>query len=507
MSFRRLSQLIIFQAFTAILFVAVSCNSKTNEGDDEIVVTPAMVAVKEFYIKANDSVLAKIDSVFFTIDLNNGVIFNADSLPKGTIVAKLVPSITFANTMSKAELTFTRENGTDTTTNYLDNPGDTINFTHPVTLNVTAQDETNSFSYLIKVNIHKQEPDTLIWDKLSTTPLPSRYTNPIAQKTVYKGSTTYSLIEEYNGEFTLSTCSDLNEGDWDKEEISFNFVPNLDSFTSTSDKFYILSNTGDLYSSSDIFEWNSTDENLTSILGGYGSSILGISEINGILSHIIYPKPEYYVPTPVAEDFPLSGFSKMGVVDYNWSDTSFALLAGGVTAEGELSSKVWGFDGINWAVINDNDLPALNHPMMARYVVYRDTPIVFTQREFEVWLLFGGIDEDLEMNRSVYMSYDNGVHWSLAPEKMQFPEVVPALENADVIVAGYELSADLADAWTKQDTGFKSLWTRTSYVVEGTEIKWMCPYLYIFGGYGEDDSLSTNIWRGVLARLRFTPII
>ena len=92
-----------------------------------------------FSINKNDKVLTGLDSVFFSIDLVNARIFNADSLPKGTDVSKLVIKIG-TSSASGCELTF-RKLGTsrDTTINYLESPNDSINFSDgPIKLSVTC---------------------------------------------------------------------------------------------------------------------------------------------------------------------------------------------------------------------------------------------------------------------------------------------------------------------------------------------------------------------------------
>ena len=48
---------------------------------------------------------------------------------------------------------------------------------------------------------------------------------------------------------------------------------------------------------------------------------------------------------------------------------------------------------------------------------------------------------------------------------------------------------------------------RIPWQVEGGIITWECPYIYLIGGYGPDGKLYDTIWRGVLNRLTFTPII
>lgn len=506
MSSTKTKQIIFLFLLGALFVTAASCNSKATDDETEIAVTPALVAVKNFYLRENDSILANLDSVFFSIDLKSGVIFNADSLPKGTDVSRLLATITFANSMTKAELTFKKGNE-NVTVNYLKNPDDSIDFTYPVTLDVTAQDGLNNFTYQIKVNVHNQDPDTLVWDKLEMSLLPSRFEAPVSQKTIIRDNVVITIIEEYNGEYTLATCTDLNGGIWNKEALDVDFTPSTESFTATDKYLWVLADNGILYSSEDGKKWNPSAENWVSVIGAYDNSVLGIKFNGTDYLHSKYPTGEEYIEVPVEEGFPLFHSSALGVVDTKWYPQPFAILACGLMENGDLSSSVWAYDGSNWAIINEDYLPALEMPMMARYVVYRDTPMAFQQRALDVWLLFGGVDENGKMNRVVYLSYDNGVHWNIAPELMQFPESMPSLGGADVIVAGYELSADLSDAWTPTGQSRTPFATRNAYTINGYDITWMCPYLYIFGGYPENQTLSTTIWRGVLSRLEFTPII
>ncbi|MCH5228857.1 MAG: hypothetical protein J1F12_02545 [Muribaculaceae bacterium] len=500
-------QLIFLQVLALFIISAVSCNSKSSDEDNNIVVTPSTVAIKNFYLKENDKVLSDIDSVFFSIDLNTGVIFNADSLPKGTDVSRLIPVITFANSMTKAELTFVKDNEKDTVVNYLTNPEDSIDFSSPVALKVIAADGLNAFTYHIKVNVHKQNPDSLMWDKLATSPLPARYEKPVAQKTLYVKPLTYTFVEEYNGQYTFAVCDDLNEGEWDKQSLDFNFVPRMGSFAYSDNKFWVLDEAGYLYSSPDGIDWNNVGEIWTNILGNYNGYLLGIKEVDNTYYHSSYPN-DGKIPESLLEDnFPLNQSSTLGIVDSSWTPQSYAIMVGGVTSSGEISSDVWAFDGRTWAVINQGYLPPLQYPMMARYIIFRETPYLFLQREMEIWLLFGGVLESEEMNREVYLSYDNGVHWSKANDSMQLPEIFPSLKDADVIVSEDYLSANLSDAWTIQPSSKTFPHTRVSYSVEGDEITWLCPYLYVFGGYLNDNNLSNDIWRGVLAKLMFTPNI
>lgn len=494
----------MLQVFACLLVSAFSCNSKSEEDEGEIVVTPAIVAVKEFKINRNDKVLAKLDSVLFAIDLNTGVIFNSDSLPKGTDVSKLVPSITFANTMTKAEISYMNEDSEKVTIDYLTHPEDSIDFRHPVTLDVTAQNGVATFSYQIKVNVHNQEPDTITWDRMAISGLPSRFDNPVNQKTVYHQDVAYCLIEEYNGNYTLSKCDELNEGHWEKGNIKFAFEPELESFTASPDNFWILDNKGELFYSADAENWISTNVIWIKIIGGYENALFGVRD-NGVgLVHTQYPMTSDFEETALEEGFPVADCTELKVIESEWAQRPFAILAGGITEDNMVSSAVWAYDGSRWGIINKSSLPALRNPGMVRYVVYRDTPVPFTQRRFDVWLLMGGTDEEGILNRGVYISYDNGVNWQTASTGLQLPASFPSLESMDLIVAGYDLTSDLSSAWTPSDLRQE---TRAGYTIDGFDITWKCPYLYVFGGYEANGDLNTNIWRGVLARLTFVPTI
>ena len=37
--------------------------------------------------------------------------------------------------------------------------------------------------------------------------------------------------------------------------------------------------------------------------------------------------------------------------------------------------------------------------------------------------------------------------------------------------------------------------------------KWDCPYIYVFGGYGNNGMVQNSIWKGVVNRLTFKPIV
>ena len=168
--------------FSLLIGTLASCNKKT-ETEEEIYMPASSVAVTGFSLKSKSGTAVKLDSVFFSIDLTQGVIFNADSLPVGTDVTKLVPVISYVS--SASAVTLTQSGGRyEGEIDYKTNPSDSVDFSGKVVLKITAEDKTTSRSYNIKVNVHKVEPDSLMWTDLAFKPMESRLPSPKQQRTV-----------------------------------------------------------------------------------------------------------------------------------------------------------------------------------------------------------------------------------------------------------------------------------------------------------------------------------
>ena len=134
-----------------------SCNSD----DDSLEYNdPVNVAVTAFSLRYNSSNLG-LDSAYFSIDLDHGVIFNADSLRKGTDISKVVANITFSTNVSSAVISMSGGSVRTGEIDYKENPSDSIDFTGNVTLTVKADNDRMSKTYRIKVNVHKENPDSL----------------------------------------------------------------------------------------------------------------------------------------------------------------------------------------------------------------------------------------------------------------------------------------------------------------------------------------------------------
>lgn len=478
-----------------------SCNKDETDSIIDIDYVNTNVAVTKFSLKANTNVMAKLDSVGFAIDLEHGVIFNPDSLPMNAKINKLVADIKYSDYITNAVIRMDGGETRNDTIDYLKNPTDSIDFTGRVTLELSSGSMKKT--YLLKVNVHKQEVDSLIWDDQDVKQLPSRLPNPRTQKSIDYNGTAISLIEESNGTYTLSTSANLMDGQWTKNQIAFPFVPEVRSFNASTAALYLLSADGSLYTSTDGRNWSSTGKIWKAILGAYVDTAVGVSEdASGNLIFSQYPLKDLDVVQAPTE-FPHGEYSNLVTLVNRWTTSPVAFFVGGRTNDGGCSAATWAFDGRNWIKLSTGGIPAICGATIVPYYSYRNTSASsMVMTEYPAWMIIGGDKNDGTFNRDVYISYDNGVSWQKGDEFMQLPEALPAMTGCDNIVMSTRKSIKLSDFWRVPSSSTK---TRASVEVDGDIIYWDCPYIYLIGGFDKNGKLYDTVWRGALARLTFVP--
>lgn len=144
----------------ALVASATGCNKKDDDEDDPAYIEPSSLAVNGFYLKADKNVLRGLDSVYFSIDLQRAVIYNADSLPKGTRITDLIPVISYSQYINTAIITMEGGSKRSGESDYLHSPNDSIDFTGSVRLTIGSSNGGTRV-YTLKVNVHEQEPDSL----------------------------------------------------------------------------------------------------------------------------------------------------------------------------------------------------------------------------------------------------------------------------------------------------------------------------------------------------------
>lgn len=485
-----------------------SCNDDSVDDTAELVYSSTQV--KSFKLKADNKVLSGLDSVFFSIDLVKAEIFNADSLPLGTRTNKLVLSIT-TDVCSKIELNVPRKNGTDTIINYLTNSTDSIDFSNgPVRLHLVSYDGQAERDYVIKVNVHKMEPDSLYWNKTAMRPLPTDISNPTAQKTVRYGDNVVTLATDGN-RYTFGITDNPYSGEWTVTEANFKFIidPDVSSFAASDNALYILDNAGHLYMSADGVDWGYVGEQWLAVYGGYRNKVLGLKEVDGVNKLVTYPGGQE-IAAP--RDFPVSGTSRLCELTTKWTDRPQSVMLGGRTADGELTNAVWGYDGSNWAKVSTKFPKGVTGATMFEYRVALTDTLSWQSKELPVLIAMGGEDKD-GLNRKVYLSRNSGMDWKEGDELLQLPDYIAPRRDAQAIVVNTTATVSRAASSRWIEYQAKSLprwWSVDIPAVSSRAVapvtQWEVPYIYLFGGYDAQGNLYDSVWRGVINRLTFKPL-
>jgi len=478
-----------------------ACN-KDSDSNSESAYTfstsKSTVLVDDFSLQANDDVLDNLDSVFFTIDFDNRVIYNADSLPVGTDVSKLLVNILFMNTVKSAVFTITGGKvAGDATIDYTTSSTDSIDFTGDVKLTVTSYDATNVATYDVKVNVHQQEPDSIMWNRGWQSGLPGIGGRVLQSKAVLKDNTIWVWTDNVNDYQVLSKDAGINGGVLQWEEVTtssqLDFTAKVSTFAASEDALYVLDDEGKLYSSADGVEWTDCGVTWSTIIGGYEDVVLGLIGSGEELMWDMYPRETE--PTEIDDDFPITGMSQLMMADNGWSKTRQAMFVGGMTKDGGVSNDVWGFDGFQWTIISDdryNNLPEVTDAVMFPYYTYYVKPSNFKATRQESWFMLGGIKADGSINKTVYISTDQGISWAVADDEYQLPATVPYSYKGQALVR-----------W--EDVTFSDLRVRRRNAPDQPLVSWETPFIYLFGGITNSEWIEV-IHRGVLLRMWWDPL-
>ena len=484
---------------SGLLFSA--CNAKDEPSKSDDYLASESVAVTAFSLSADLRVMRNLDSVFFSIDLEHGVIFNADSLPKGTNVTKLIPKISYPSSVTSASITMTGGTHREGTVKYYASSTDTIDFTGDVTLTLATSNNAIEKTYTLKVNVHQQDPDTVYWSNTASSDLPSALPSPIDQKSVEWGEGAASFIEENNGSYTLATTTDLFEGNWNKTSLNLDFTPVVSSFTiGAGGEFFLLDDNGNLYSSPEGEIWTAVDSGWQNIIGLYNGTLIGSSEGDANRRMKSWPTTDFS-SIVLPADFPTGGYTTPIEFNNRWTSEPTIIIFGGYPYTGQNASPSWAFDGQEWANIADSALPPLSGLSVVKYYSFLKSASSSHLREFEVYLAFGGKRPDGSINNTVYISYDYGINWQKAQEYVQLPEDMQAGYMVNAISRGTSMQSNLSDRWEKS-----SLKRKIPYEINGDIISWECPYIFLFGGFDSNFKLNDKIRSGVLQRLTFVPL-
>ena len=513
---------ILFSLLSVFFILFISCNDAEDE-DVPLYSSYSNTMVKSFYLSDDTaSIVDNLSKRFFTIDLVSGNIYNADSLPYGTDISRLVANMEFSSP-SKVEIYIKGKddsgNEKTTTINYLESPSDSIDFSGgrgSVTMTVVAADGTTQRDYVIDVRVHQVKADSLIWENLSGSGLP--VSDVVAQKTLMKDGSVYCFTENKSGEYSLSKTATPGQGNWQKGVISGISDLDINSIVVSPEGFFALSGTSDskaLVSSSDGVSWSSVagSSAFYSLIGMYESTLLGIVKDGSAYKYASYPQQGELTDVPA--DFPVSGFSNTVSYKSNWGTSQIVFVGGRLSDGHSFSNSVWGFDGENWVSLNNVNGGAGGAPITPRegamfftYYTYKYHSSLDYYTELLTYFIIGGSDGTKVLN-DIYTTTDLGGFWTKAEDgsSLSLPKDIKGRAFASAVVC--EESLDIRSSqmsWNLLESPVIPTGMRRYTKALTTE---PVPFIYMFGGVGENGDLGDlydEVWRGVITRLTFEPI-
>lgn len=475
---------ILAVASTLIGGVTTSCNSSYDV--NEYTYVYSSTAITGFSLTANEHILNNLDSVFFSIDLDKGEIYNAQPLPYGTDISRMVLTIE-TDECSATDILFKTKWGSDTTVNYLTNATDSINFAKgPVTIHVASFDGSAGRNYKVWINVYEQPVDSIYWTQM-TGKLPSS-TNAIRQQKTIEAAGKYFMLTASSAAYSIAVTDDpFDKDSWQPREVEFDaFSPVVSSLTGTTDgKLYILDENDALYVSDDEGEtWTVCDGvTMANIYGAFGDKIVGcLTDDDGKTLTRVYPGQAEATVAP--GDLPVSGTSEMVCMTVRWGVEPQGYIVGGRKADGTLSGDTWGFDGEKWALISNGTLAAAEGRTVFPYTFNETDTMTWRTTEREVLVVMGGKLADNTLVKTVHYSNDMGMHWFEADKFKQLPPELKPRYSASAVVARHEITSRAVRPITE----------------------WDAPYIYLTGGYDVNGTFLPEMWRGVLGYLTIKPL-
>ena len=367
------------------------------------------------FIDGKDSIME--DTVIgtdypFSIDQQMGVIYNADSLPIGTDVSKVKVNIT-ADTygiyiVASADSLWEEE--------------DSLNFEKPIQFKVLSETGVFGRIYIAKINVHQQNPDSMVWKKM-TTNFPTEIQK---QKAVFANSQIFVFAEQPS-QVAVSTM-DINTNQWTSlQPIDIPTKADYASVMTWNSRFYILAQ-NQLYTSGNGINWSKVETEQTF------SQLTACISTNAIQKMIGIDMENHYIESTDGINWETYGTIPDRFPTQNISFAAYPLT----TNEALGKIVVTGFneslsENGNWTwtqLTSDQEWTDLSYETNQYLCPNFENPSMIHYNN-QLYAFGGAIngDKDTKPFSHFYSSIDNGITWEKLTELVMFPEEFAQLYN------------------------------------------------------------------------------
>lgn len=348
----------------------------------------------------------------FSINQKAGLIFNPDSLPFGsdTVINKIL--------IKELKVNYTAVFKNDSILDLRDS----LDLTKPLELTTKNLYDTNyTKKYTIKVNVHKQDPNSIDWSTIDASlPIGAEETKFLANiknkvMAFSKSGKAYTL-ENYKGNWKPVNTFDIGDSNTIVQVI-----------TTNDEKIIALTSNNKLYISEDGEAWTSSEKELSNLLGYNKEEIFATNNNTLHYGSIQNGTIEWKEKGNTPKDFPVK----------NITSTTYQLNSNLTMLYGEIESdqtapSVWMYqkEG-SWvktadAGVNKNSLPRLQNPTIFSYnnmlYVLGKVKVIIKKPTEEKTTKEEGKEEETitKYINKIYTSQD-AINWYIANSKEQIP--------------------------------------------------------------------------------------
>ena len=378
--------------------------------------------IKSFSLK-NDSIPG-LSSVKFTIDQVNGLIFNQDSMPYGTVIdRKVVCTIEYVIRPLNVEVYQAAINDSA----YW-NGTDSLDFSNMVRFDVYSPDGKAVKRYIVRLNVHQQHPDSMTWVRQADQLLGK----PVQEQKVIVSNNLFRMYVKSNDGNELYQSSNMR--DWTKSTLTglTDKMVILSQMVQFEGVLYVPTTDGVLCQSVNGSDWTVVEgapevKALLGVIEASGSlkrpsALTAIVEDNGRWLYAAMDNhTAWKTGSEVPEKFPVSGFSG---ISHEIMYYQRLMIVAGKDRNNQLSNMAWEtMDGLQWVPLTDESLSFFD----------KREGVALTEYD-EAFYFFGGIDASGKAKKDIYCSKNKGVTWESVDTLIIFPDAYKARGYSSVYV-------------------------------------------------------------------------
>ncbi|MEL5892329.1 DUF6242 domain-containing protein [Bacteroides sp. GD17] len=363
----RIKFLSVIVSFLIVSFAVSSC---LNSDDDYEYSSDA--TLKAFVLDTVHGV-----NYTFTIDQLNRLIYNRDSLPVGSdtiidrILIKTMSVTGWITSGSPNDTLFSTADSVDLTPAMNNDAG--------MQFKVHAADGLTTREYKLKVNVHLQDPDSLVWtDMQKIGSVFSNTVNPGEQKVVILGN---ELLVYTSNTTVYKTSAKPGEYGWSQASVvNLPSDAKLTSAVSYKDALYMVTESKKVFTSTNGTNWTDVTtlgDNVITLISGFSDRLSGIVEIGGKQYFNICDgknwepaqKEDNIILDEVPNGFPTENISSTVATTGNGIEK--VVLTGMPQADEKMTIPWFSLDGKGWASLEntayDTYCPGMTNPFIMYY--------------------------------------------------------------------------------------------------------------------------------------------